>query len=120
MSISSEDPSQLFELIELIGEGSYGEVYSAVYKPTGGMVGLKVIPCEGDPADVLHEIEILASCHSRYIVEYVGAWKRDGDLYVKLAGVALAVVGGARRLAGIFGLAEAPPPARARAPWLCV
>ncbi|KAL5006119.1 hypothetical protein ScPMuIL_017277 [Solemya velum] len=37
------DPTDHWELIDLIGEGTYGEVYSAVHKKTGEMAAVKIL-----------------------------------------------------------------------------
>lgn len=45
------DPNDVFELVDLLGEGSYGAVYRAQYKsdPSLPPVAVKIIP-----ADVSH------------------------------------------------------------------
>ena len=59
LGVSTEDPVELFDLIERLGEGSYGEVYSAVEKGTGAEVAIKVIPLETDIDELVKEIQIL-------------------------------------------------------------
>ena len=55
------DPTGRFELLELLGEGSYGCVYTARDVASRAVVALKVIPLEGDEAgaDIQREIAIL-------------------------------------------------------------
>ena len=39
--ITDQDPEEVFELLECIGKGSYGEVYKAIEKKTGKTVAVK-------------------------------------------------------------------------------
>lgn len=48
------DPDDRFVLEELIGEGTYGEVYSAYCNETGGKVAIKILE---NVADNIEEIE---------------------------------------------------------------
>lgn len=48
------DPGERFRLEELIGEGTYGEVYAAYDKETGGKVAIKILE---NVADNIEEIE---------------------------------------------------------------
>lgn len=41
--ISSENPERLFNLIELLGEGSYGRVYKAEQVETGKFLAVKIV-----------------------------------------------------------------------------
>ena len=42
--ISEEDPEDLFELLEQLGEGSFGQVFKALHKETGNIVAVKILP----------------------------------------------------------------------------
>lgn len=48
------DPGERFQLEELIGEGTYGEVYAAYDKETGNKVAIKILE---NVADNIEEIE---------------------------------------------------------------
>lgn len=48
------DPGERFRLEELIGEGTYGEVYAAYDKETGNKVAIKILE---NVADNIEEIE---------------------------------------------------------------
>ncbi|KAL3772024.1 hypothetical protein ACHAWU_008046 [Discostella pseudostelligera] len=79
-SMIHQDRSAEFELNKLLGEGSFGQVFRAIHKPTGAIVAVKVVPhqdgvgngnVEGGAADkIMGEIDILAKCNSPYIVGY--------------------------------------------------
>lgn len=83
--LDDADPAEIFDILEKLGEGSYGEVYAAIDRRTGRSVALKVIPCEGSEGELLtlrREIDILRKCNSPYVVEYLGSYRRDGDLWI--------------------------------------
>lgn len=84
---SSEDPTKLFTLQEILGKGSYGTVYKAVGTGIGGMVdtvAIKIIALDAkdDLEDVRAEIEILAECNHPNIVNYLGSYQKDGNLWI--------------------------------------
>lgn len=56
------DPTDFFQVLEKLGEGSYGEVYSALDQRTGKMVAIKAVPLEADLSDIQKEIAILRKC----------------------------------------------------------
>ena len=55
------------------GKGSYGSVFKARERASGQLVAVKVVPLsEGDdPADLAHEIELLAACDHPNVVRYL-------------------------------------------------
>jgi serine/threonine kinase 3 len=74
-----EDPADLFQVLEPVGEGSYGIVYKGIFKKNGVPIAIKIIPITGiDVRSSIKEMEILGKCKSPYIVTYHGAYyKRD-------------------------------------------
>lgn len=77
------DPTKRFELIQEIGEGSYGKVYKAKTIPAGLPVAIKVIPIDNDLDDLNKEIEALKKVKdSDYIVRYHGNYQHDNQLYI--------------------------------------
>ena len=82
---SSEDPSELFTLQEKLGKGSYGHVYKAIKKGTAVPVAIKIISInETDDGlnDVRKEIKILSECNHPNIVNYLGSYFKDDNLWV--------------------------------------
>lgn len=57
----------------LPGRGSYGAVYKARDRATGDIVAVKIVPLsEGDdPAEMEHEITVLAACDHPNVVRYL-------------------------------------------------
>lgn len=84
LTISEEDPEDLFELLDQLGEGSYGEVFKALHKETGNIVAVKIIPVSSDIESLKKEISILMQCKSPYIVQYFGSYMKDNDLWLIL------------------------------------
>lgn len=72
----SDDPSERFEDLELLGIGSYGEVHKMKDRVRGDVVAVKIVPLEGeDVRELVKELEILKR-HSTnpYIVHYYNSY----------------------------------------------
>lgn len=82
--ITDEDPEELFELLQQLGEGSYGQVWKAYNKQTGLIVAVKIIAVSPDIECLKKEISILNQCKSPYIVQYHGSYLKDNDLWLIL------------------------------------
>ncbi|MES1913896.1 MAG: hypothetical protein MHM6MM_006044 [Cercozoa sp. M6MM] len=81
---SDEDPTQVFEMLEQLGEGAYGAVYKAMDKRNGQLVAIKVIPVENDTTDLQKEIAILKKCRNEHIVNYIGSYVHGQHLWIAL------------------------------------
>jgi len=71
----STDKSNDLNILNLLGEGSFGAVYKATHKPSGAIVAVKVIPngntgSASEDEKIMGEIDILGRCDSPYIVGY--------------------------------------------------
>lgn len=67
------DKSNDYELLRLLGEGSFGAVYKAEHRDSKATVAVKVIPNGSNRSDeekIKGEIDILSRCDSPYIVGY--------------------------------------------------
>lgn len=82
---STEDPSDLFEVISKLGEGSYGAVYKALDKRDGKTVAIKVLEVENeDTSELMKEINILKLCDNNNIVSYKGSYEKDGHIWIAM------------------------------------
>lgn len=69
-----------------LGRGSYGAVYKARDRATGDIVAVKIVPLsEGDdPAEMAHEITVLAACDHPNVVRYLGSWQAPNALWIAM------------------------------------
>lgn len=82
---TGDDPTAVFEMLQLLGEGSYGRVYKARHVPTQKIVAVKKVLCEAahELDDLMKEIEILRSCKSPFITGYAGSYRApDREFWV--------------------------------------
>jgi len=76
------DPSKDFELLEKLGEGSYGSVWKAKHVKTGTTTAIKKVPVENDLDEILNEIKIMKQCRSPYIISYYGSYFKENELWI--------------------------------------
>jgi cyclin-dependent kinase 2 len=76
------NPLDVFEIVEKIGQGSYGEVFKCRDKRDNTMAAVKVIPMDADISSVQKEIAILEQCQCENIVTYKGAFHDETNLWV--------------------------------------
>lgn len=76
----AEDPMTLFEISQIVGAGSYGEVFKARHLETGATFAIKSVAFDrGDNVSaVLNEVAILRKCRHPNIVAYVASYLRHG------------------------------------------
>uniref|UniRef100_A0AAQ4S0K8 non-specific serine/threonine protein kinase n=1 Tax=Gasterosteus aculeatus aculeatus TaxID=481459 RepID=A0AAQ4S0K8_GASAC len=72
----SGDPAGIFELVELVGNGTYGQVYKGRHVKTGQLAAIKVMDVTGDEEEEIKaEINMLKKySHHRNIATYYGAF----------------------------------------------
>lgn len=76
----------MFDILEKLGEGAFGAVYSAKLKETGFVLAVKevVLTKAGDRASIEKEINMLRQCVHKSIVQYYGT---EGDnIYNEISG----------------------------------
>ncbi|KAI8998427.1 kinase-like domain-containing protein [Gaertneriomyces semiglobifer] len=78
------DPTDVFEIVGKLGEGSYGSVHKALHKRTSTIVALKLIPVEHDLDDTIKEINIMQGTESRHVIQYFGSYIKDNYLWIAL------------------------------------
>eukprot|EP00007_Cunea_sp_BSH-02190019_P003150 CAMPEP_0174238248 /NCGR_PEP_ID=MMETSP0417-20130205/10669_1 /TAXON_ID=242541 /ORGANISM="Mayorella sp, Strain BSH-02190019" /LENGTH=308 /DNA_ID=CAMNT_0015317065 /DNA_START=75 /DNA_END=998 /DNA_ORIENTATION=- len=84
-SSAPKDVFAAYDLIEVIGQGAFGKVYSAKNKTTGELVAVKEIELDQsdeDFEDIQLEIQILSGCRSEYITRYQGSYVSGSRLWL--------------------------------------
>lgn len=74
-----------FSDLELIGRGSFGNVYKGFDKEFNKVVAIKVIDleeAEDEIDDIQKEIAVLSQCRSPYITEYYGSYLDQTKLWI--------------------------------------
>ncbi|XP_076930026.1 uncharacterized protein LOC143594651 [Bidens hawaiensis] len=74
-----------FSNLELIGRGSFGDVYKGFDKDINKEVAIKVIDleeAEDEIEDIQKEIAVLQQCRSQYITEYYGSYLHQTKLWI--------------------------------------
>uniref|UniRef100_A0A673CLG5 non-specific serine/threonine protein kinase n=1 Tax=Sphaeramia orbicularis TaxID=375764 RepID=A0A673CLG5_9TELE len=76
----STDPAGIFELVEVVGNGTYGQVYKGRHVKTGQLAAIKVMEVtEEEEEEIKLEINMLKSySHHRNIATYYGAFIKKG------------------------------------------
>ncbi|XP_045079040.1 serine/threonine-protein kinase 4-like [Coregonus clupeaformis] len=78
----TKQPEEVFDVLEKLGEGSYGSVFKANYKETGEIVAIKQVPVESDLQEIIKEISIMQQCNSPHVVKYYGSYFKNSDLWI--------------------------------------
>ncbi|XP_022749277.1 germinal center kinase 1-like [Durio zibethinus] len=74
-----------FSQLELIGRGSFGDVYKVFDKELNKEVAIKVIDLEeseDEIEDIQKGISVLSQCRSQYITEYYGSYLNQTKLWI--------------------------------------
>eukprot|EP00300_Choanocystis_sp_HF-7_P001774 c11421_g1_i1.p1 GENE.c11421_g1_i1~~c11421_g1_i1.p1 ORF type:complete len:417 (+),score=122.07 c11421_g1_i1:74-1324(+) len=78
----ASDPNEVFQLLEKLGEGSYGCVFKAMHIGSGKIVAIKEVTMEEGLEDVILEINIMKQLSDDHIVNYYGNFVRDNELWI--------------------------------------
>uniref|UniRef100_A0A8C4JDJ9 non-specific serine/threonine protein kinase n=1 Tax=Dromaius novaehollandiae TaxID=8790 RepID=A0A8C4JDJ9_DRONO len=75
-SLDENDPAGIFELVEVVGNGTYGQVYKGRHVKTGQLAAIKVMDVtEDEEEEIKLEINMLKKySHHRNIATYYGAF----------------------------------------------
>jgi len=81
----SGNPNDNFEMLECLGEGTYGSVYISEDKKAGRQVALKIVPIDNDEEEIQQEIDIMRMCDSPYITKCFSAYQSPDFTQVWMA-----------------------------------
>ncbi|XP_028409005.1 mitogen-activated protein kinase kinase kinase kinase 3-like [Dendronephthya gigantea] len=84
--ISRDNPTKVFDLIQKIGSGTYGDVYKARVIATGELAAVKIVKIEpGDDFDLIQqEIALMQECQHENIVRCIGSYLRKQKLWIAM------------------------------------
>ncbi|KAL7414032.1 kinase-like domain-containing protein, partial [Mrakia frigida] len=80
-----QDPEELYVKQNIIGKGSFGQVFKGVEKRTGSLVAIKVIDLENaedEIDDIQQEIQILSQLDSAWVTKYHGSFLKGSNLWI--------------------------------------
>lgn len=77
-----EDPEEMFQLLEKLGEGSYGSVHKGLHISSGTIVAIKIVQINNEIVSLKKEISILKQCRHPNIVGYIGSYIKKGNLWL--------------------------------------
>lgn len=69
-----KDPTVEFALVEKLGQGSYGSVWKATHRKSGGAFAVKVLKMDQDLAEVRREIDFMKQLKHENVVCYYGSY----------------------------------------------
>ena len=78
----TRQPEEVFDILNKLGEGSYGSVYKAIHKDSRQVLAIKQVPVDTDLQEIIKEISIMQQCDSPYVVKYYGSYFKNTDLWV--------------------------------------
>eukprot|EP00002_Diphylleia_rotans_P024861 TRINITY_DN4908_c0_g1_i1.p1 TRINITY_DN4908_c0_g1~~TRINITY_DN4908_c0_g1_i1.p1 ORF type:complete len:375 (-),score=84.14 TRINITY_DN4908_c0_g1_i1:1241-2365(-) len=81
----SEDPEDVFQKLERIGKGSFGEVFKGMHKKTKKLVAIKIIDlekAEDDIEDIQQEIAVLSQIDCPFVTRYHGSFLKATKLWI--------------------------------------
>eukprot|EP01087_Luapelamoeba_hula_P002103 TRINITY_DN1184_c5_g1_i6.p1 TRINITY_DN1184_c5_g1~~TRINITY_DN1184_c5_g1_i6.p1 ORF type:complete len:379 (+),score=111.25 TRINITY_DN1184_c5_g1_i6:295-1431(+) len=80
--VSLQDPELIYEITEVLGKGSHGVVYKAIFRQTGELHAVKKIANilqSEDMTDSFREVALLKELKSKYCIRYFNSYYKDGD-----------------------------------------
>ena len=82
--MKANNPRETFQIIDKIGEGTYGCVYKAINKITDQLVAIKICPINEDEQVFYNELEALSTIQHPFIVRLFEAYNANDELWLVL------------------------------------
>ncbi|KAL0490401.1 serine/threonine-protein kinase pakA [Acrasis kona] len=81
-----KDPTKLFGNLVRLDEGACATVYKGTYLPTNKLCAIKIIKDTVNATDesLINEIYIMSACKNDNIVEFLGAYLHEGQLWISM------------------------------------
>jgi len=79
------DPETIYEKLDRVGKGSFGEVFKGLVRKTGEVVAIKIIDLENiddEIDDIQKEMLVLSECESKFVTRYYGSHLRGVKLWI--------------------------------------
>jgi len=78
----NKSPTEIFDLLEQRGRGTFGTVFKAIHKSTAQIVAIKRVPIKKDLPEIMKEIEFMKNCNHVNIVKFYGHFITDRHLWI--------------------------------------
>lgn len=84
--LSPENPTKLFKNLIRLDEGACATVYRGTHIPTNRTCAIKIIKDTENTSDesLLNEIAIMSACKHENVVEYMGAYLHERQLWIAM------------------------------------
>jgi serine/threonine protein kinase len=79
---TKEDPEETFQILEKLGQGTYGSVYKVLHRQSGKIVAAKILGAQSDLDSLKKEIQMLKDCNSPYIIGYYGSYVKNNNVWI--------------------------------------
>lgn len=81
---AGDDPEDMFELGDMLGQGAWGKVHKAKHKKSGFVLAIKIIinTTKQMQESIQKEVEILKRCRSPWVVSYYGTCIKGTEVWI--------------------------------------